>query len=608
MADDQILRLEKLRVETITGRVLVDDVDVTLKRGEILGLIGESGAGKSTIGLASMAYARAGMRITGGTITLAGTELRASTALYRRNSRGKSIAYIAQSAAASFNPGMTLMDQVCEAPVTHGVMGRAEAEVYARKLFRTLQLPSPDTIGARYPHQVSGGQLQRVMAAMAMSCRPDVIVLDEPTTALDVTTQIEVLALLRDLIAEFGTAGLYITHDLAVVAQIAHRIMVLRHGKLVECGETRQILEAPRTEYCRALVNERREAEHLVLSVPDKVAQPVLRVTGVTAGYGAGATAKGAIAVVKGASFDLARGETLAIVGESGSGKSTMARIVTGLLPRWSGTIELDGKALPPALAQRPKEVLRRLQMVHQMPDTALNPRQSLAEIIGRPVALFFGKSRAEVRVRVLELLKLVGLPEDFADRRPGQLSGGQKQRVCIARALAAEPEVIICDEPTSALDPLVAEEVLKLLKGLQDRLGLAYVFITHDLGTVRRIAHRTAVMLKGEIIAQGPTAEIFAPPVHPYTEKLISSVPEMHTTWLDEVLARRGGTAGLVAGAADRPADPATAAHLAAADPAAVTEAERLAAEQLLVEGRGATALGDLQVEVRNLKGMLEI
>ncbi len=608
MADDQILCLEKLRVETITGRVLVDDVDVTLKRGEILGLIGESGAGKSTIGLAAMAYARAGMRITGGTITLAGTELRASTALYRRNSRGKSIAYIAQSAAASFNPGMTLMDQVCEAPVIHGVMDRAEAEVYAKKLFRTLQLPNPDTIGSRYPHQVSGGQLQRVMAAMAMSCRPDVIVLDEPTTALDVTTQIEVLALLRDLIAEFGTAGLYITHDLAVVAQIAHRIMVLRHGKMVECGDTIQILEQPRTEYCRALVNERREAEHLTLSVPDKAARPILRVTNVTAGYGTTATAKGAVAVVKGASFDLAKGETLAIVGESGSGKSTMARIVTGLLPRWSGEIELEGKSLPPALGSRSNDILRRLQMVHQMPDTALNPRQTLAQIIGRPVARFFGKSRAQVRARVLELLSLVGLPAEFADRKPGQLSGGQKQRVCIARALAAEPEVIICDEPTSALDPLVAEEVLKLLKGLQDRLGLAYVFITHDLGTVRRIAHRTAVMLKGEIIAQGPTEEIFAPPYHPYTEKLILSVPEMHTTWLDEILARRGGAAGLVAGAVERPAEPALAAHMAAQDPGAVAETERLVAREVLGESRGTAGLEELQTEVRNLKGMLEI
>ena len=431
MSDKLILELQQLRVETITGRVLVDNVDVTLKRGEILGLIGESGAGKSTIGLASMAYARAGMRITGGTITLAGTELRASTAVNRRNMRGKSIAYIAQSAAASFNPFMTLMDQVCEAPVTHGVMPRAEAEVYARKLFRILQLPNPDTIGERYPHQVSGGQLQRVMAAMAMSCRPDVIVLDEPTTALDVTTQIEVLALLRDLIREFGTAGLYITHDLAVVAQIAHRIMVLRHGKMVETGDAKQILEAPRTDYCRALVNERREAEHLILSVPNKNAQPILRVSNVTAGYGP-------IPIVKNITLDLAKGETLAVVGESGSGKSTVARIITGLLPRWSGDVQLDGKTLAPALGSRPKDIMRRLQMVHQMPDVALNPRQTLGRIIGRPVSYFFGRSGKDVDRRVLELLRLVGLPEEFADRRPGQLSGGQKQRVCIARALAA--------------------------------------------------------------------------------------------------------------------------------------------------------------------------
>src|SRR3984893_15072737 len=286
MSDDLVLHLEGLRVETIRGAVLVDDIDVELKRGEILGLIGESGAGKSTIGLASMAYARAGCRITGGHITINGTELRASTASQRRTFRGKSIAYIAQSAAASFNPAMTLMDQVCEAPVIHGVMSRAEAEAYALRLFRTLRLPNPETFGERYPHQVSGGQLQRAMAAMAMSCRPDVIVLDEPTTALDVTTQIEVLALLRDLIREFGTAGLYITHDLAVVAQIAHRIMVLRHGKMIEVGEAKQVLEQPSTPYATALVNERREAEHIALVDPPRGANPVLSIANVNAGYG----------------------------------------------------------------------------------------------------------------------------------------------------------------------------------------------------------------------------------------------------------------------------------------------------------------------------------
>jgi peptide/nickel transport system ATP-binding protein len=535
MSDEFVLHLEGLKVETIGGAVLVDRVDATLKRGEILGLIGESGAGKSTIGLAAMAYARAGCRITGGAITINGTNLRASSAVQRRNFRGKSIAYIAQSAAASFNPAMTLMDQVCEAPVTHGVMSRPEAEAYARRLFRTLQLPEPDTFGDRYPHEASGGQLQRAMAAMAMSCRPDIIVLDEPTTALDVTTQIEVLALLRDLIREFGTAGLYITHDLAVVAQIAQRIMVLRHGKMVEIGDAKQILEHPTTPYATALVNERREAKHIPLINPAADAKVVLSVSNVEAGYRAGSPA------VKNINVTIARGETLAVVGESGSGKSSLARVVAGLLPRWSGDVKLDGETLAPALAQRPRDVLRRLQMVHQMPDVAINPRQTLEDIIGRPVGFFFKRSKSAIRERVAELLRLVGLPEEFASRRPGQLSGGQKQRVCIARALAAEPDVIICDEPTSALDPLVAEEVLKLLRRLQDELGLAYMFITHDLGTVRRIAHRTAVMLKGEIIAQGATADIFSPPFHPYTEKLIASVPEMDTTWLDHVLQERG-------------------------------------------------------------------
>jgi peptide/nickel transport system ATP-binding protein len=359
-------------------------------------------------------------------------------------------------------------------------------------------------------------------------------VLDEPTTALDVTTQIEVLALLRDLIREFGTAGLYITHDLAVVAQIAHRIMVLRRGKMVEVGDARAVLEHPTTPYATALVNERRDATSLPLIDPPKGAEPMLSVTNVVAGYRQGSP------TVKDINVTIARGETLAVVGESGSGKSTLARIVAGLLPRWSGDVKLAGQTLAPDMAKRPRDVLRRLQMVHQMPDVALNPRQSLEQIIGRPITFFFNRSAAETKKRVEELLKLVGLPEDFAKRRPGQLSGGQKQRVCIARALAAEPDLIVCDEPTSALDPLVAEEVLKLLRRLQDELGLSYMFITHDLGTVRRIAHRTAVMLKGEIIAQGPTAEIFSPPFHPYTEKLISSVPEMDPTWLDHVLAGR--------------------------------------------------------------------
>ncbi|WP_407051314.1 ABC transporter ATP-binding protein [Methyloraptor flagellatus] len=535
-----ILRIEDLRVESVSGQVLVDGVSLDLKRGEVLGLIGESGAGKSTIGLSALCFARAGCRITGGRIALDGIELRGLSVDDRRSLRGRRVAYIAQSAAAAFDPNMTIMDQVCEGPLVHGLMTRVEAEKQAVELFRALDLPAPESFGARYPHQVSGGQLQRAMAAMAMACRPDVLVLDEPTTALDVTTQIEVLAELKKLIREHHTAALYITHDLAVVAQVADRIMVLRHGKTVEVGPTEKILGTPDTAYAKALVAERRAHDHVEVAPKAFFGEPILALDAVRSSYGP-------LTVVKDITLAVHRGETVAIVGESGSGKSSLARTVVGLLPRQAGAIRFDGEALSPALAGRTREQMRRIQFVYQLPDVALNPRQTIGEILGRPVALYFGRKR-DVKARVAELLTLVGLPADFAKRRPGQLSGGQKQRVCIARALAAEPDVIICDEPTSALDPLVAEEILKLLGRLQSELDLAYLFITHDLGIVRRIAHRTLVMLKGEAVASGPTAEIFRPPWHPYTERLIASVPEMRTDWLDERLAARGDGLALAA------------------------------------------------------------
>jgi peptide/nickel transport system ATP-binding protein len=531
--DEKVLRITDLRIESIHGLVLVDNVSLELKRGEVLGLIGESGAGKSTIGLGAMAYSRGGCKITGGKVEIDGVGIRELSPEGRRDMRGKRIAYIAQSAAASFNPSHKIINQVTEMPIQHGIMKKDEARAWALELFRALDLPKPEIFGERYPHQVSGGQLQRAMTAMAMSCRPDVLVFDEPTTALDVTTQIEVLALIKRLIREFNTAALYITHDLAVVAQVADRIMVLRHGKMVELGDTKTILHAPTTDYARALVSERKEADHLnVLDAVDENA-PVLQVTDALGVY------EHFVAVNK-VSISVAKGETVAVVGESGSGKSSLARLILGLLPRKSGSVKFDGKELPPALRQRSKDDLRRIQFIYQQPDVALNPRQTIGEIIGRPVQLYFNRSPAEVKRRVAELLVEVGLPEDYAGRLSTALSGGQKQRVSIARALAAEPELIICDEPTSALDQLVADGVLKLLKKLQDELGVAYLFITHDLGIVRRIAHRTAVMLKGEIVAQGPTPDIFNPPFHPYTERLISSVPELRTEWLEEVLAKR--------------------------------------------------------------------
>ncbi len=531
--DDIILRIKGLRLESVTGNVIVDNVDLNLKKGEVLGLIGESGAGKSTIGLSSMCYARAGVHIAAGEIVLGGTNIRSLDADGRRNVRGRRIAYIAQSATAAFNPSHTLMDQVCEAPLLHKLMSRAEAEAWARKLFTSLDLPDPQNFGARYPHQASGGQLQRAMAAMAMSCRPDVLVLDEPTTALDVTTQIEVLILLKSLIHEYNTAALYITHDLAVVAQVADRIKVLRHGKEVEEGLTSQILHSATQDYTRRLVAVRGAAASERAVAATVQPETVLSIKDCHAYYGD-------FHVVKGVSLDVKRGETVAVVGESGSGKSTLARVITGLLPPKSGDIVFQGTALPRALLQRTKELKQRIQLVYQIPDVAINPRQSLLEIVGRPVQFYFGLGRKEVLARAKELMSLVELPVEFLERRPGQLSGGQKQRVCIARALAAKPELIILDEPTSALDPLVAEEILTLLRKLQRELGLSYVLITHDLDVVHRIAHRTAVMLQGQFVAFDQTDKIFDNPEHAYTRKLITAVPEMRVDWLDEVLAQR--------------------------------------------------------------------
>ena len=376
MKDPIVLDVRSMRIQVRTDRgdgpVLVDDVSLTLNRGEVIGLIGESGAGKSTIGLASMGYTRRDCFIVGGEIVLNGKDVRKMSADERRKLRGPRISYIAQSAAASFNPAMTLMDQVCEASIRHGVLKPAEARAEAISLFKQLDLPDPMNIGDRYPHQVSGGQLQRAMAAMAMVARPDIVVFDEPTTALDVTTQVECLAAFRKLIREHGAAALYITHDLAVVAQIADRIMVLRRGKMVEFGESRQILQAPKEEYTRRLVSER-VAGHAFVDTSSADSTPILSIQNVSANY------PGKPNVIGEVSLDVRKGDTVAVVGESGSGKSTLARVVMGLLPRSVGDVKFNGVSLPPRLAQRTRDQLRRVQMIYQMPDVALNPQHSSA-------------------------------------------------------------------------------------------------------------------------------------------------------------------------------------------------------------------------------------
>jgi len=534
---DLLLEMTDIRIEGRSDRAwkpIIKGVDLALRRGEILGLIGESGAGKSTLGLAAMGYTKGGCRISGGSIRFDGQELVGANANTLRKLRGKRIAYVAQSAAAAFNPAYKLIDQYSEGPVKHGVMSRAEAQRDAVELYRKIRLPDPDQIGFRYPHQVSGGQLQRAMTAMAMSCRPDLIVFDEPTTALDVTTQIEVLAAIRDIVHEYNTAAIYITHDLAVVAQMADRIKVLLRGEEVEDAPARDMLADPQEDYTKSLWAVREFRRDPLPSQEEGIA-PLLEIERVTAGYGA-------VTVLKDIDLTITRGSTVAIVGERGSGKSTLARVVMGLLPPWQGSIEFDGTPLPASSRDRTPDLQRHVQMIHQMADTALNPKQRIREVLGRPLEFFLGLKGAAKEARIRELLTLIELdPDEFIDRLPGELSGGQKQRVCIARALAAEPEFIICDEVTSALDQLVAEGILRLLDRLQREMNLTYMFITHDLATVRSIADTVVVMQRGVIVEQGTKDDIFTPPHAPYTELLLSSVPEMDPEWLTRLLAARG-------------------------------------------------------------------
>ena len=533
----QLLKIRGLKIEGKSDEVwtpIVNGIDLDLQKGEVLGLIGESGAGKSTVGLAAMGFTRDGCRISGGTVDFDGVDLVAASAAVKRNMLGKRIAYVAQSAAASFNPAHRLIDQHTEAPTQHKIRAKAESELDGMELYRRLRLPDPDNIGFRYPHQVSGGQLQRAMTAMAMSCRPDLIVFDEPTTALDVTTQIEVLAAIRDIVEQFDTAAIYITHDLAVVAQMADRIKVLLRGDEVEEAETRAMLAAPREDYTKSLWAVRSFQRPAKLAISTG-AIPIVSLKNVSGAYGKSP-------VLFDVAFDIHVGRTVAVVGESGSGKSTTARCITGLLPPSQGHIEFNGEALPLDYRKRSKDQLRQVQMIYQMADTALNPRSSIGDIIGRPVQFYSGLTGSAKRKRVEELLAQIELePGQYIDRLPSELSGGQKQRIGIARALAAEPQFIICDEVTSALDQLVAEGILKLLAQLQDDLGLSYMFITHDLATVRAISDDVVVMKDGRVVEQGPKAEMFQPPHHPYTDLLLSSVPEMDPDWLTKLLNGRG-------------------------------------------------------------------
>ncbi len=529
---DILLEMKDIRIDGFSDErwhKIIKGIDLTLHRGEVMGLIGESGAGKSTLGLASMGFTKPGCKITSGSVVFDGKDLVTASEDEKRSLWGTRIAYVAQSAAASFNPAHRLLNQTVEASLNQNLQSRDLAEADARNLYKQLQLPDPENIGDRYPHQVSGGQLQRMMTAMAMSPRPDLIIFDEPTTALDVTTQVEVLVAMRAIVEKFNTAALYITHDLAVVAQMADIIKVLRYGKEVEEADTCKMLKSPKEEYTKSLWSVR--ALEKAEAPSDDI---ILSINNVDAAY------NGSLKVLHDVNIRIPRGRTVAVVGESGSGKSTTARVITGLLPPMVGNVEFNGKTLPAELKDRTKDQLQRIQMIYQSADTAMNPRQTIAEIIGRPLEFYHGLSGMQKQDRVLELLKMIELDESFYDRFPSELSGGQKQRVCIARALAADPEIIICDEVTSALDQIVQEGILKLLLNLQKDYNITYLFITHDIAVVNAISDEIVVMYQGAVIEQGLKSEIMSPPHPEYTQLLLNSVPEMDPDWLTKLVKSR--------------------------------------------------------------------
>ncbi|NBC36438.1 ATP-binding cassette domain-containing protein [Novosphingobium sp. FSY-8] len=531
------VRVENLRVLVPSkgGDIaIIDNISFAIGRGEVLALIGESGSGKSTTALAVMGWCRHGSRIGGGQIFVGETEISALSEAELRPIRGRRIAYIAQSAAAAFNPSRTIIDQVVEPALIHGLMSRQQAENKAVSLFRALSLPMAESIGNRYPHQVSGGQLQRLMAAMALITEPELVILDEPTTALDVTTQVEVLKCFKAALAQAGASAIYVSHDLAVVAQMADRIAVLKQGTLREEGPAAQVLENPRDAYTSSLLSAVRPAPVAAKAPCD--AAPLLAIRGLVAGYGALRDGVPSVPVLRDISLELQRGGTLGIIGESGSGKSTLARVIAGLLPAAQGQVLLDGTPLPPAVAGRSRAQLRQIQMVFQNADTALNPAHSVAGILGRPLEFYHGLKGDAATCRIAELMELIRLPRDLIHRPVRELSGGQKQRVNLARALAAQPQVLLCDEVTSALDTVVGAAIMRLIDDLRRELGIATVFISHDIHAVSAFCEDVLVLYGGAPVEMASREVFNGASHHPYTRLLLSSLPAMDPAWLGRV------------------------------------------------------------------------
>ena len=576
-----VLRVEGLSVELDSGEPIVEDVSLELRPGEVLGLVGESGSGKTTTALALLGFARRGARIAGGTVEIDGKPLTGRGEGVARALRGRLVSYVAQDPGAALNPSLRVGDLIGDMLQAHGGDGGLVAGALA-----SVHLPADAEFSRRFPHQLSGGQQQRVAIATALVCEPRVIVLDEPTTGLDVVTQGRILEEIDRLRRERSVAVVYVSHDLAVVATIADRIAVMYAGQVVEEGPTAAVVARPRHPYTRGLlasvpdvgqprriesipgvavgVGERpsgcafaprcpqkpERAEHEVpplepigegrrvrcfawretprlaveeLPVPPAAerAVPLLAVEGLRAEYGR-------LVAVEGVSFELARSECLALVGESGSGKSTIARCVAGLHAPAAGRVLLDGGALAPRAAKRPRAARRRIQIVFQNPNDSLNPRHRVGDAIARPARILRDLPAREARDEVARLLERVRLPARLAERYPGELSGGERQRVAIARALSAQPDLIVCDEITSALDVSVQAAVLELLAELRTELQLALLFITHDLGVVASVADRVLVLEHGVVCDTGAVDAILRRPEHEYTQRLVAAAPRL--------------------------------------------------------------------------------
>jgi peptide/nickel transport system ATP-binding protein len=543
---ETLLEVRNLTVSFGRGagrNVAVNGLSYELGRGETLAIVGESGSGKSVSSLALLGLLpRQGARVDGGQALFNGRDLLTLSEAERRKIRGERIAMIFQEPMTSLTPVLRIGLQMTEALIEHKGLRQREADEKAREMLRLVELDDPPRRMRQFPHELSGGMRQRVMIAMAMALEPDILIADEPTTALDVTVQAQILDLMRGLKDSFGTAILLITHDMGVVAEMADRVVVMNHGLKVEEGEAKSLFAEPQAAYTRRLLAavprlgalSQSDAPRLVVAAGAPVGKTVLRAEGLCktfAGRGGLFTRGTATVAMSNVSFDLRAGETLALVGESGSGKSTSGRAVLRLIEVDEGQIELEGTDLRRLGGGALRRARRGMQMVFQDPFASLNPRMSVGRLVAEPMTIHGIAKGRDLDDRVIELLERVGLEADHTRRFPHEFSGGQRQRLCIARALGVGPKVIVADEPTSALDVSVQAQVLELMLELQQTLGLAYLFISHDMAVVEEMSHRVAVMREGRIVESGPRRAVLNNPRHPYTSALLAAVPKPDPT-----------------------------------------------------------------------------